>query len=741
MSGETISEQSEVLSALPTDSIRAVMWRYADRQELSRLVQATRQVARGDVARLVTEGARSSPEWNSDKGRLLEALEAAGVTSIVAEPEYGGFAQGSRNLAMALAAFELAWVDGGAAKSGLAASLALEPIVEQGTPEQAEAYLSRCVPRGASAGRPARGAFCLTEPLPYVGVDTGILGGKVRVARWDAGQEPLLKVEKRGRFISNMDFANFVVAAVESDDERIRGSCMVILEEGDEGTFDRGPVTHKLVHQLSSTRDPVFDLTVPASRIVGGYTIEDGVIIPQFSHGRILETVLGRTRVPVALMTAAKLLSAIEPMIRYHRERFRGGPAAPGSPRHDLGLQTKEDVLHRVIDICATGEAAASLGFAAARQWDRLDLLRQQTGPAADSAPDVEPAGRSPRDAIESRALEYLQLQTLPADEVDHSRLARLQADPQVQQRIAESVAKVLAPAAKLWNTGHGAATMREAVSLLGGAGITEESPGFLAQKWMDAQLESIYEGPESVQRRQLIVTMTSPIFLAQLQQWITRMRQIASDRPGTGACAVASAMDLWLWTYRHLQEATDADGKPLYRDARQGAVFPLADALCWLLAARYQILDVLQLESAGSKQPAIATQLPAYLQWFHDLCHVQTARAAGEVGRICSELVYGYVRHPSWEPSCEACVQGDEIDCLEGLIPGISFGARIPGDVLEADGTHAEKAGPCPRFTGIDGFIRRRSKLDGCLTGTRLAKDRAAQMLTRVPIPQEADY
>ena len=45
---------------------------------------------------------------------------------------------------------------------------------------------------------------------------------------------------------------------------------------------------------------------------------------------------------------------------------------------------------------------------------------------------------------------------------------------------------------------------MREAVSLMGGYGITEDCPGFLGQKWMDAQLEATYEGPEAVQRRQL---------------------------------------------------------------------------------------------------------------------------------------------------------------------------------------------------------------------------------------------
>ena len=87
-----------------------------------------------------------------------------------------------------------------------------------------------------------------------------MLGGKVRVAEWKEGEEPMLQVEKRGRFITNMGFANFVTAAVESDDPRIKGTCMVILEETDPGIFDRGTPTRKLVHQLSSTRDPIFSL-------------------------------------------------------------------------------------------------------------------------------------------------------------------------------------------------------------------------------------------------------------------------------------------------------------------------------------------------------------------------------------------------------------------------------------------------------------------------------------------------
>jgi hypothetical protein len=226
-----------------------------------------------------------------------------------------------------------------------------------------------------------------------------------------------------------------------------------------------------------------------------------------------------------------------------------------------------------------------------------------------------------------------------------------------------------------------------------------------------------------------------------QFEQWIGRMRQVAAERPGTGACTLASAMELWLWTVRYLQEARDADGKPLFRDRRQGVTFPMADALCWLLASRQQILDVAELESEGPAHPSLAETLPGYVRFFTDLCHVQTARAGGEVGRICAELVFGYNRHPSWDESCGGCVPANEVDALEGVIPGISVGARITGDVLETDGSHMDKAGPCVRFAGVYEFMRRRSRLDACLTGNRLAKDRAAQALTQVPVADQLDY
>jgi hypothetical protein len=234
---------------------------------------------------------------------------------------------------------------------------------------------------------------------------------------------------------------------------------------------------------------------------------------------------------------------------------------------------------------------------------------------------------------------------------------------------------------------------------------------------------------------------MTSDVFLAQFRKWTWDMGRIAALRPGTGACTLAAAMDLWNWTLHHMQRSTDADGEPLYRDRRQGATFPLADALCWLLASYYQIQDLLELEARGAENKQLAGNLDGYLQFFSDLCHVQAARAAGEVARICAELVFWYNRHPSRAPDCGSCMGAGELDGLEGLMPGISVGLRMAGQVVEEDGSHLTKAGPCVRFEGLRAFADRRGKLDGCLTGSRLAKDRAGYALSQVPIPEKLDY
>ena len=105
----------ETLRTLPSDAARQIQWGFGDRYDLQMLVQSVRAVARGPVARLVAQGGRNTHEWTPAKAEMLEAFDRAGITAVFMDPEQGGFITGPRNLALALVAFELAWVDGGAA--------------------------------------------------------------------------------------------------------------------------------------------------------------------------------------------------------------------------------------------------------------------------------------------------------------------------------------------------------------------------------------------------------------------------------------------------------------------------------------------------------------------------------------------------------------------------------------------------------------------------------------------------
>ncbi|MFW5734073.1 MAG: acyl-CoA dehydrogenase family protein, partial [Oceanidesulfovibrio sp.] len=519
-------------------------------------------------------------------------------------------------------------------------------------------------------------------------------------------EEPMLAVEKRGRFITNMAFANFVTAAVNTDDERIKSSCMVILEEGDEGIFDPGAPTLKMVHQLSATNDPVFSLKVPASRIIGGYTVQDGVIVPNYSHGEIIAAVFQRTRIPVGVMTAAKLLSAVEPVIRYQRGRFRGGESKPGTPRYELGLQQNEDANHRLLDVWSTGESMASLGFAAGRMADEFDPIEKEKDRLF-----IEREIKGPRAQLkalkpkEQEAIEMVQLRAKPEGERDQTRLDALEADPLVQYSYLSAMSNVYIPACKLWNTGYGCQMMREAVAMMGGYGITEDCPGFLGHKWMDAQLEATYEGPEVVQRRQLAISMTGPVFSAQLTAWVDELKRRAQETPGRGHCTLAAAFELWAWTVNHLQSAKDPEGKPLMHGRRQGVTFQLADALSWLVAVKCFMDDIDELAANGPQNAVVAEGLDELVDFYGDMVTWQAARAAGEAGRVAADLVFGYILHP---------------DCA-----GECCGPEATGNL----------------FDGAEEFYALRRKVDAAVAGARLAKDRAAADLTKVMIPEALDY
>jgi alkylation response protein AidB-like acyl-CoA dehydrogenase len=434
-----------------------------------------------------------------------------------------------------------------------------------------------------------------------------------------------------------------------------------------------------MVHQLSNTSDPIFNLKVPASRIIGGYTIKDGVIVPNLTHSEIIEAVFSRTRVTVGVMTAAKLLSAVEPVIRYQRQRFRGASGIEaGSPRFDLGLQMKEDSLHRLADVWATGEAATSLGFETARWFDLLTPV------------ETEAHRIFAEQGIKGRAI-LKALRQPQADAVAYLKNGgSLPTDPLVQYVLYSAVANVLCPACKLWDTGYGATMLREAVSMMGGYGITEDCPGFLCQKWTDAQLEATYEGPEVVQRRQISVTMNNEVFLAQVDAWVAELKALAAAKPETGAAALVAGFEMWCFMRTWINTAKDANGRPLAQNTRHGVLYPMADAISWLVAARSFVSDIQELAAKGPEHPVVGPEIDGYVNTFTDLSAVQNARAAGETGRICAEIFYGYVN--------------------------------------EADGAMAE-------------FQKLHNAIGTALAGTRLAKDRAAKAITQIMIPEALDY
>jgi hypothetical protein len=234
---------------------------------------------------------------------------------------------------------------------------------------------------------------------------------------------------------------------------------------------------------------------------------------------------------------------------------------------------------------------------------------------------------------------------------------------------------------------------LREAVSMMGGYGITEDCPGFLFQKYTDAQLEATYEGPEVVQRRQISVTMNMEVFLAQLDFWIHELGTIAKAKPETGAAALVAGLEIWRWMRSYIENAKDSNGRPLSQNTRHGVLFPMADAISWLLAARSFLMDVEELAAKGPEHPVVGSEIEGYVNTFTDMANVQSARAAGEVARICSEIFYGYV-------------------------------------------SSAEQTGEAQAE-----FMKRQAAVGASLAGSRLAKDRAAKALTQIMIPEALDY
>ena len=84
------------------------------------------------------------------------------------------------------------------------------------------------------------------------------------------------------------------------------------------------------------------------------------------------------------------------------------------------------------------------------------------------------------------------------------------------------------------------------------------------------------------------------------------------------------------------------------------------------------------------------------------------------------------------------SCFLASELEEFEETMPGIS---AMAVDVMAADGSHPQKAGPCAGCEGSGEFLRLQNRFTMCLSGSRLAKDRAAETVSKVMIPEALDY
>ena len=584
------------------------MWRLDADPRLGEIRETARRIARDVVTPALAAGAADSPVWTAAKARVLDALDRA-----LCPPGTDQTAMDSRRLLpgirwqsglspdpgtqlLALAAAELAVADGGAATCLLSGYLAHSVVRDFGTPEQRARYLDRA--------RYPHGALCLTEPPPGAGVDALTLTGHARLAVLPGaappGAAPLLDVEKRGRLISHMEFADFVLLAVDSPG----GGCLIVAEPSDEaeGLFDRGQPVRTLGHRLSSVTSPAFRLRLPACRILGGYDVEDGRLVPRVGYRQALEPALGRCRPVVALMTAGKLLATMESVLAQGFACHGGAGFSLPTPAcgRSFSRPLAEPFPLRLVDAWADAEAAAALALEAARMSDRLDAAT--ASPAGLSAEAADVTDAAPEAAMTGAA----------AEAADSGGAA----EGGIAVGSAESVAAAAGPAAEVTLTGAAArlfATAHAAPHMAQYAGL----PNVLG-RMMDAQVEAVYLGAESVQRRQLAAAMAAPAFPSRLAAWTAEAGESATLRAG---------LALFGWTLEFLRRTR------LLSDASQGAGFALADALCRLLAARALAAGVRTLHAAGSR----------CLGFFTDLSVVESAAAASAVAHVSTSLVFGY--------------------------------------------------------------------------------------------------
>ena len=268
-------------------------------------------------------------------------------------------------------------------------------------------------------------------------------------------------------------------------------------------------------------------------------------------------------------------------------------------------------------------------------------------------------------------------------------------------------VANVLCPACKLWNTGHGAQHDARSRQPDGRLRHHRGLPR-LPRPQVDGRAarshlrRSRSRAAPPAQRHHDRRALPGPVPRVDPRDAHHRQRPARDRRLRPGHRHAAVAVDAST-TCRRPPTPT-APSSTRARARASPSRWPTRSAGCWPRAARFS--TCWSWKRRAPRIPPWPKGSPGLTAFLTDLCHVQAARAAGEVGRVCAELVFGYNRHPAWDTEgCATCYQADDLECMEALIPGIASLARGYTDVIEHDGAHASKAGPCVRFDGLEQF------------------------------------
>jgi alkylation response protein AidB-like acyl-CoA dehydrogenase len=270
--------------------------------------------------------------------------DALGVQLVFIPEEYGGMggsAFDSYRVCERMARFDI-----GLGTSVFATFLGSDPILMGGTDEQRQEWLSRIAEEGIVF------AYAATEP--EAGSDLGSMTTVALPVDDDGTGNAGYRITGRKQWISNGSIADaYCVLAMAPG-----GPCWFIVERGTEGLSSATPEDKHGIRLSNTAALFLDDVTVPASRLVGG--VEGRGLVQA-------QQVFGYTRLMVAAFGLGGGWEALDRAIRYSTDRVQAG--TPLSEKqgythklivpHVVRLEAARAVVEETATRIGAGEGAA----------------------------------------------------------------------------------------------------------------------------------------------------------------------------------------------------------------------------------------------------------------------------------------------------------------------------------------------------------------------------------------------